>query len=47
MTLNLLETNTFQDIEVTSGKTYHYYLTATDKFGNVSEPSEVVSETIP
>jgi hypothetical protein len=46
LTLNLLETNTFQDSEVTSGKTYYYYLTATDKFGNVSEPSEVVSETI-
>jgi hypothetical protein len=46
LTLNLLETNTFQDSEVTSGKTYYYYLTATDKFANVSEPSEVVSETI-
>lgn len=46
LTPNLLDTNTFQDNEVASGKTYHYYLTATDKFGNVSEPSESVSETI-
>lgn len=47
LTPNLLDTNTFQDNEVASGKTYHYYLTATDKFGNVSEPSEAVSETVP
>jgi hypothetical protein len=30
-----------------SGKTYYYYVTATDKFGNVSLPSEVVDETVP
>ena len=47
LTPKLLDTNTFQDTDVESGKTYFYYLTATDKFGNVSEPSEVVSETIP
>jgi hypothetical protein len=47
LTPNLLTTNTFQDKNVVSGKTYYYYLTAVDKFGNVSEPSEVVSETIP
>ncbi len=47
LTPKLLETNTFQDTEVESGKTYYYYLTATDKFGNISGPSEVVSETIP
>ena len=46
LTPNLLDTNTFQDTDVASGKTYYYYLTATDKFGNVSEPSQVVSETI-
>lgn len=46
LTPNLLETNTFQDTNVESGNTYYYYLTATDKFGNVSEPSEVISETI-
>jgi hypothetical protein len=47
LTTQLLTTNTFQDTNVESGKTYYYYLTAVDKFGNVSEISEVVSETIP
>ncbi len=46
LTPELLTTNTFQDTRVESGKTYYYYLTATDKTGNVSEPSEVVSETL-
>lgn len=47
LTPQLLPTNTFQDTKVESGKTYYYYLTATDKNGNVSEPSEVVQETAP
>lgn len=47
LTTGLLTTNTFQDTRVESGKTYHYYLTATDKNGNVSPPSEIVSETAP
>ncbi len=47
LTTELLKTNTFQDTKVESGKIYYYYLTATDKFGNVSEMSEVVSETVP
>jgi len=47
LTTGLLNTNTFQDTRVESGKTYFYYLTATDKTGNVSEPSEIVSETAP
>jgi hypothetical protein len=47
LTPELLTTNTFQDATVQSGKTYYFYLTATDKAGNVSEPSEVVSETVP
>jgi hypothetical protein len=42
-----LTTNTFQDTNVESGKTYFYYLIAVDKFGNLSENSEVVSETVP
>lgn len=46
-TPELLKTNTFQDTKIESGKTYFYYLTAVDKFGNASEPSEVVSETVP
>ena len=41
----LLTTNTFQDANVESGKTYYYFLTAVDKSGNVSQPSEIVSET--
>lgn len=46
LTPELLKTNTFKDEKVESGKTYYYYLTATDKAGNVSEPSEVVSDSI-
>jgi hypothetical protein len=38
---------TFLDEKVESGKQYYYYLTAVDKAGNVSPPSEVVSETVP
>lgn len=39
--------NTFQDTHVESGKRYYYRLTAVDRFGNVSVPSESVSETVP
>jgi len=38
---------TFLDEKVEAGKQYYYYLTAVDKAGNVSPPSEVVSETVP
>jgi hypothetical protein len=47
LTTEILSTNTYQDSRVQSGKTYYYYLTAVDKAGNVSEPSDVVSETVP
>jgi len=47
LTPDLLAANTFQDKTVESGKTYFYYLTVLDKTGNVSEPSEIVSETAP
>lgn len=47
LTPSLLERTTFQDENVESGKRYYYYLTATDKAGNVSPPSEVVSEVVP
>lgn len=47
LTPQMLATNTFQDTNVEPGKTYFYYLTAVDKFGNVSERSETVSETVP
>ncbi len=43
----LLTQTTFQDEKVESGKRYYYYLTAVDQAGNVSVPSEVVSETVP
>ena len=47
LTAELLQTNTFQDKLVESGKTYFYYLVAVDKAGNVSESSEIVSEIAP
>lgn len=47
LTPELLKTNTFQDTKVESGKTYYYYMTATDKAGNISVLSDVVSETVP
>jgi hypothetical protein len=42
-----LTRTTFADEKVESGKRYYYYLTAVDQAGNVSPPSEVVSETVP
>lgn len=47
LTPELLKTNTFQDTRVEAAKKYFYYLTAIDQAGNISEPSDVVSETIP
>ena len=38
---------TYQDETVERGKQYYYYLMAVDAAGNVSAPSEVVSETVP
>lgn len=46
MTPDLLDVTTYQDIGVTSGVTYFYYLRAVDKDGNVSGPSEIVSDSI-
>ena len=43
----LLTRTTFQDDRVEPGKTYYYYITAVDKAGNVSPPSEVGSERAP
>lgn len=43
----LLSKTTFQDDNVESGKKYYYYITAIDQTGNVSPPSDVVSETVP
>jgi hypothetical protein len=42
-----LTRTTFQDETVEAGKRYYYYVTAVDSSGNVSRPSEVVSETVP
>lgn len=41
------ERTTYQDDAVESGVKYFYYLTALDTVGNTSQPSEVVSETVP
>ncbi len=43
----LLTRTTYQDDKVEPGKTYYYYITAVDKAGNVSHPSEVGSEKAP
>lgn len=43
----LLTRTTFQDEKVEAGKRYYYYLEAVDQVGNVSPPSEVVSEIVP
>ncbi len=47
LTQDLLTATTFIDTRVESGNTYYYFVTATDKFGNISPPSEVVNETVP
>src|SRR5947209_11292331 len=44
---NLLDRTTFQDDNVQSGVKYFYYVKAVDTSGNVSEPSDVASETVP
>ncbi|HEX8473686.1 MAG TPA: hypothetical protein VF666_06605 [Pyrinomonadaceae bacterium] len=43
----IYERTTFQDEAVETGTTYFYYLTAVDAAGNISQPSNVVSETAP
>ena len=47
LTPTLHTKTTFTDENVEAGKTYYYYVTAVDNAGNVSPPSEVVSETVP
>lgn len=47
LTPELLKANTYQDKSVEPGKTYYYYLTASDLAGNVSRPSEIFSEKAP
>jgi hypothetical protein len=43
----LLTRTTYQDGAVDSGQKYYYYVAAVDQAGNVSQPSEVGSETAP
>ena len=45
LTPEISPNNTFQDKNVESGKKYYYYLKAVDQAGNVSEASEIISET--
>jgi fibronectin type 3 domain-containing protein len=47
LTPTLYTRTTFTDENVENGRTYYYYITATDTAGNESLPSEVVSETVP
>lgn len=47
LTPALYTKTTFTDENVETGKTYFYYVVAVDNAGNVSAPSEAVSETVP
>jgi fibronectin type 3 domain-containing protein len=47
LTPTLYTRTTFTDENVEVGKTYYYYVVAVDTAGNVSPPSEVISETVP
>ena len=43
----LLTRTSFVDDKVETGKRYYYYLIAVDTTGNISQPSDVVSEIVP
>jgi fibronectin type 3 domain-containing protein len=43
----LLTRTTFQDDRVEAQQRYYYYITAVDRTGNFSQPSEVVTEIVP
>lgn len=47
ITSELLTRTTFQDANVETGRRYYYYVVAVDSNGNVSMPSEIVSEIVP
>lgn len=47
LTVEPINTNTFQDQNIRSGVKYYYYLTAIDKFNNTSQPSRIISEIAP
>jgi len=42
-----LSATSYQDTKVESGQRYYYYVVAVDSAGNVSQPSEIVSELVP
>lgn len=44
---NPFNATSFQDTKVESGRTYFYYVVAVDSAGNISQPSELISETAP
>ena len=47
LTPTIYTRTTFTDENVEVGKTYYYYIEAVDNAGNVSAPSDIVSETVP
>lgn len=47
LTPQIYNRTTFTDDKVETGKTYYYYVVAVDSAGNTSEPSKVVSDTVP
>lgn len=47
LTRTPLDRTTYQDDNVETGMKYYYYLTAVDQAGNISPPSDVVSEIVP
>lgn len=47
LTPEVLKANTYQDRRVEPSTRYYYFVTATDRFGNVSDPSDIVSELVP
>lgn len=47
ITPELLTRTTYQDSNVETAQRYYYYVTAVDKYGNESKPSEVITEVVP
>ena len=47
LTPQIYTKTTFTDTNVETGKTYYYFVRAVDTTGNRSDPSKVVSETVP
>lgn len=47
ITSEIFTRTTFQDTNVTIGTRYFYYIIAVDSNGNISKPSEIISEIVP